>query len=301
MTHPCAIIAHASHRAAVTDRRRFLKFTGAALAAGAITPRILRALEVHAESDRIERLGIQLYTVRGEMEKNVERTLTRIAQIGYREVEFAGYFGRSPQQIRAALDAAGLEAPSAHIGIEDVRSPSWPATLEAARVMGHRYLIVAWLEKSDRVSQDSYKAIADSLVAGSALAAESGITLGYHNHNFEFTPLDGKTGLQLLLERTAHTSIVFELDLYWMTSAGQDPLAWFDAWPGRFPLVHVKDSGPPPKYEMHDVGAGTIDWKRIFRKSREAGIKHYFVEHDEPGDAFASAAASYSYLSRLTW
>ena len=149
----------------MTHRRRFLQLTGAALAAGALPARLLRAFEAHSAADHIDRLGIQLYTVRDEMKKNVEQTLAHIAKIGYREVEFAGYFGRSPQQIRAALDASGLTAPSAHIGIDDVRSPDWPRTLDAARVMGHRYLMVAWLENADRVSQDSYKAIADSLIA----------------------------------------------------------------------------------------------------------------------------------------
>jgi len=284
----------------VPDRRRFLQITGAAIAASA-APRALRALPPWLTADRIDRVGIQLYTVRGAMEKNVESTLARVAKIGYREVEFAGYFGRTPAQIRAALDANGLEAPSAHIAIADVRSPDWTRTLEGARTMGHRYLIVAWLDQNDRVSRDSYRAIADALLAGGAKAAEFGITLGYHNHNFEFTPLDGKTGLEVMLDRTAGSTVVFEMDLYWIISAGQDPVAWFERFPGRFPLVHVKDSAGPPKYEMRDVGAGTIDWKRILSHHAQAGIKYYFVEHDDPPDPFASAAASYAYLERLTF
>ena len=252
-------------------------------------------------ADRIERIGIQLYTVRGEMQKNVEATLARIARIGYREVEFAGYFGRTPAQIRGALDANGLSAPSSHIALADVRSPDFARTLEGARTMGHRYLIVAWLDDSDRASQDSYTALADTLIAASPKAAEFGITLGYHNHNFEFAPLGGKTGLEVMLERSANTPVVFEMDLYWITDAGQDPIAWFSRFPGRFPLVHVKDSAGPPKNAMRDVGAGTIDWKAIFGHHAEAGIKYYFVEHDDPPDPFASAAASYAYLSHLTF
>jgi sugar phosphate isomerase/epimerase len=165
--------------------------------------------------------------------------------------------------------------------------------------MGMSYLIVASLDDADRVSQDSYRAAADTLITASRAAAAAGITLGYHNHNYEFEPLDGKTGLEVMLARTAGTSVVFEMDIYWITSAGQDPLAWFEKWPGRFPLVHVKDAGPAPKYVMHDVGAGVIDWKKVFKMSKEAGIKHYFVEHDDPGDAYKSIAASYAYLKHL--
>ena len=279
------------------DRREFLRLTGATIAASAFAPRTLRAVA----AERLDRIGIQLYTVRHEMEKNVDATLARVAQIGYREVEFAGYFKRTPAQIRAALDTTGLSAPSAHIGIADVRSPDWPRTLEGARTMGHKYLIVAWLDDKDRVSQDSYNAIADALIAGSAKAAEYGITLGYHNHNFEFAPLDGKNGLEVMLERTAGSTVVFEMDLYWITDTGQDPIAWFNRFPGRFPLVHVKDSAGPPKNEMRDVGAGTIDWRAIFRHHEQAGIKHYFVEHDEPKDPFDSARMSFAYLSHLTF
>ncbi len=281
----------------MTGRREFLRRAGAALAASAVAPRLLSALD--ARAGHIERIGLQLYTVRDEMQKDVDRTLARVASIGYKEVEFAGYFGRTPKQIRAALDTNGLVAPSAHISIGDVRSPDWPRTIEGAHTMGMSYLIVASLDDADRVSQDSYRAAADTLIGASPAAAAAGITMGYHNHNYEFTPLNGKSGLAVMLERTAGSSVVFEMDIYWITSAGQDPLAWFAAWPGRFPLVHVKDAGPAPKYVMHDVGAGTIDWKKIFKMSKQAGITHYFVEHDDPGDAYTSIAASYAYLKQL--
>jgi sugar phosphate isomerase/epimerase len=285
----------------VTDRRDFLRRVGAGLAAGAIAPRLLDVGDARPAAERIKRIGLQLYTVRDEMAKDVDRTLARVAAIGYKEVEFAGYFARTPQQIRTALDANGLSAPSSHIDIATVRAADWPRTLERARTMGMSYLIVASLDDDDRVSQQSYRAAADTLIGASRAAAAAGITLGYHNHNYEFEPLGGKTGLEIMLARTAGSSVVFEMDIYWITSAGQDPLAWFAGWPGRFPLVHVKDAGPAPKYEMHDVGAGVIDWKHVFKMGKQAGIKYYFVEHDEPGDAFKSAAASYAYLKRLSF
>ena len=285
----------------MTDRRRFLELTGAALAAGAAAPGLLRALGEREGAARIGRIGLELYTVRSEMEKNVEHTLARVAQIGYKEVEFAGYFGRTPAQVRAALAANGLAAPAVHIGLDDIRPPTLQRTLDSAHTIGHRWVVVAWIDEKDRKSQDDYKAIADTMIAASVEAAKAGVAIGYHNHDFEFTLFNGTTGLATLVERTANTAVAIEMDLYWAIMSGQDPLAWFAKYPGRFPLVHVKDSAGPPKHVMTDVGAGTVDWKKIFAKHQQAGIKHYFVEHDEPGDAFASAAASYAYLKRLTF
>ena len=288
----------------MTDRRQFLRGAGVALAAGIAVPRLLHAFDRNAGAppvDRIKRIGLELYTVRDAMEKNVERTLARVAQIGYKEVEFAGYFERTPAQVRHALKANGLAAPSTHIGLGDIRAPNLQRTLDSAHKIGHQWIIVAWIDDKDRQSQDDYKAIADSMIAASIEGAKAGVSVGYHNHDFEFVTFDGKTGLEVMLDRTAQTAVAIEMDLYWAIMAGQDPLAWFAKYPGRFPLVHVKDSAGAPKHEMRDVGAGSIDWKNIFAHREQAGIKHYFVEHDEPGDAFASAAASYKYLHALTF
>ena len=131
-------------------------------------------------------------------------------------------------------------------------------------------------------------------------ARAAGIRFAYHNHDFEFARLEGRwLPYDALLERCDPRHVAFEMDLYWITKGGQDPLAYFARWPGRFPMVHVKDSMGPPDNKMADVGAGKIDWKRIFSKEQQAGIKHFFVEHDQPADAFASIRASCEYLKRL--
>jgi sugar phosphate isomerase/epimerase len=105
----------------------------------------------------------------------------------------------------------------------------------------------------------------------------------------------------VLLDRTDPDDVGFEMDLYWITKAGHDPVAYFDRYPGRFPTVHVKDSAGPPANRITDVGSGTIDFKRIFARRKQAGIRHAFVEHDHPTDAFASIKASHDYLARLTF
>ncbi len=284
------------------ERRAFVRSAvagalGAAALPGALAAAAEGAAMTAKSSGRIAKLGVQLYTVRGLMHESVEKTLVDVAAAGYREVEFAGYFQRTPKQVRAALKAAGLEAPSTHVGIEQVRN-ELPRLLDDAKVMGHRYIVVPWLDQRDR-TPDGYRALADDLNRAGEAADRVGIRIGYHNHDFEFTLLNGERPFDLLLQRTAKDLVSFELDLFWITKAGGDPLAYFRGHPGRFALVHVKDMTAAPEQAMVDVGAGSIDWKAIFARRGEAGIRHFFVEHDGPADALASIRASAAYLRAL--
>src|SRR5213083_2954245 len=247
------------------ERRDFVRTLGAAALGQVLQPRAPSPYPV-APLHKLDRIGLQLYTVRHAMEKDVEGTIARVAATGYREVEFAGYFGKSARDVRALLDKNGLSSPSSHISLAP---DQWRAALDAAPVIGHRYLVLAWLQ------------------------------FAYHNHDFEFAPLDGKLPYDVLLAETDPTLVQLEVDLYWITKGGQDPLAYFARWPGRFPMVHVKDSAGPPDHRMMAVGAGKIDFQKIFAQSDQAGIKHYFVEHDDAADAFASIRASCEYLKRL--
>jgi sugar phosphate isomerase/epimerase len=257
------------------SRRGFL----ATLAGGASW---LVAGPTTARAGRLAPIGLQLYTVRTLLERDFEGTLAGAADIGYREV---------------ALGRAGLAAPSAHVPIEAVRD-DLPRVLDGARLMGHRHVVVAWLPEPQR-TLDGYRAAADLFNRAGEQASAAGIGLAYHNHAFEFARLDGRLPYDILLERCDRRHVAFEMDLYWITRGGQDPLAYFARWPGRFPLVHVKDSSGPPEHRMVDVGDGRIPWSAIFARREQAGIRHVFVEHDEPADPMASARRSYEYLRRL--
>ncbi|HYR98173.1 MAG TPA: sugar phosphate isomerase/epimerase, partial [Gemmatimonadales bacterium] len=175
----------------------------------------------------------------------------------------------------------------------------WRAALDAAPVIGHRYLVLAWIPAEERHTLDDYKRWAERLNRAGTEAKAAGLQFAYHNHDFEFAPLDGKLPYDVLLAETDPKLVQLEVDLYWITKGGQDPLAYFARWPGRFPMVHVKDSAGPPDHRMVAVGAGKIDFKKIFAQSDQAGIKHYFVEHDDPADPFASIRASCEYLKQL--
>lgn len=248
-----------------------------------------------AESGRLGAIGVQLYTVRTLLERNFHGTLAALARIGFREVEFAGYHGRSPRAVRAALDRAGLVAPSGHVPFEAARD-DLPMTLDAAEAMGHRYVVVPWIPEEQRRTLDGYRAAADVFNRVGERCLLAGVRLAYHNHAFEFDPIEGRLPYDVLLERCDPRYVLFEMDLYWITAGGQDPLDYFERWPGRFRLVHMKDSTGPPAHRMVAVGAGRIPWKAILARREQAGIRHCFVEHDEPPDPLASVRQSYEYL-----
>lgn len=242
-------------------------------------------------------------------------TLDALAAIGYDEVEFAGYFGHPPAKIREWLDGAGVAAPAAHVGMEELAGDRLASSLEAAAVLGHRWLVLPWIPAQMRTA-DGYRAVADTLNSAGAAARDAGVRIAYHNHDFEFEPLgqpfepqgqpsqrqsqpsqpQGRTGYDLLLERLDPSLVDMEIDFHWSTAAGAafEPLV--ANHPGRFALCHLKDMDAQGR--MADVGAGTIDWAALFALSEEAGLRHYFVEHDNPADPLASARASYRYLSQ---
>ncbi len=244
-------------------------------------------------------IGIQLYTVRDAMAADFEGTLERLARMGYDEVEFAGYFGRSPARVRIILDGLGLDAPAAHVPLEALRD-DLEITLDTAAAVGHSWVVCPWIGPEER-SSDGYLHLADVLNRAGEAAREVGLRVAYHNHEFELEPLGGVDTLpfELLLQRTDPALVDFELDLFWVARAGHDPVDWFRHHPGRFPLVHVKDMDGSPERRMVDPGRGVIDFPAIVARREQAGIRHWFVEHDQPEDPFGTARAGLEYLRGL--
>jgi len=242
-------------------------------------------------------LGVQLYTVRRELERDFERTLERIASMGYAEVEFAGYFDSHARAVASSLRQAGLDAPSGHFPLESL--DNWDETLEFASEVGHRYVVIPWVPPERRAGSRAYRELARAFNEAGARARRSGIRLAYHNQEYDFTPADGALPFDLLLAETDPELVEFQLDVYWMVKGGQDPLHYLRGRPGRFPMLHLKDSSGAPEHRMMEVGSGTIDWPAILNRGSEAGVRHLFVEHDEPASAFASVEESFRYLQSL--
>lgn len=276
------------------NRREFLQSTGAVVA----TSRLNRLTGLIPRCEKLDRIGVQLYTLRKEMERDFEGTLRRVAGIGFNEVEFAGYFNHPPHQVHELLEDLKLGSPSAHMPYESLET-NWQEILDQAKAIGHEYVLIAWTPAEERKTLDDWKRIAAKFNRAAEAARRSGLKFGYHNHDFEFTPVEGKVPFDVLLAETDRDLVRIEMDLYWITLAGGDPLAYFQQYPGRFPMVHVKDLKKGPPKQMVDVGAGDIEFKGIFQRHEQAGIQHYFVEHDEPADPWASVEASYRYLKGL--
>jgi sugar phosphate isomerase/epimerase len=286
-------------------RRGFL----GSVAAGAAAMRGSFSELLAAQGTRqLRALGLQLYTVRNEMTKDVERTLAEVAAAGYKEVEFAGYFDKSPNEIKAILSRTGLTAPSTHIPYATITS-GWQKALDDSATIGHRWIVIPWLDDATRQQPDVWKKVADNLNLAGAATKKAGLELAYHNHNFEFVPANGKMPFDYLLEQCQKDLVKIEMDLCWTVAAGQDPIAYFKKHPGRITMVHVKDLKKIPASadvgtgpvipDITDVGAGLIDWKKILGAAYDAKVEHYFVEHDAPADPFASIRASSKYLAAL--
>jgi len=275
------------------ERREFLTTAGA-ITLGTMLPPACRT----AHGAKLGKIGIQLYTVRDQMKADFEGTLARIAQIGYKEVEFAGYFDRAPADVRSILERNGLTAPATHMMSDN--PDGWKKAVDLAKAVGHDYLVAPWIPEEKRKTLDGWKRVAEEFNRVGQTARDAGIQFAYHNHDFEFVPkMEGRIPFDVLLENTDPKLVQLEIDLYWITKGGEDPLAYFARWPGRVPLVHVKDSMGGPEHKMVDVGQGKIEWRRIFAKREQAGIKHFFVEHDQPPQPFDDITTSYTYLKNL--
>jgi sugar phosphate isomerase/epimerase len=295
----------------IMSRRAFMQTSLVAAAASAVPGRA-------AAQRTLGPIGLQLYSVRDLMKADVPGTLAKVAAIGFKEVEFAGLFGQNPKDVRAVLDKNGLTAPASHVDMNTVDT-KLPETIETAKILGHQFLIVPYVGEEERKQPDIWKRMADLFNRAGAQTQKAGIQLAYHQHSFEFVPsptIGGKLPYDYLLENTDPALVKMELDICWTIAAEQDPVAYFKKFPGRFPLVHVKDwlkngkpgapyagaLGPDTKFtgEMANVGQGSIDWKRVCAASDAAGVKHYIVEHDNP-KSIDDLAASYQYLRKLTF
>ncbi len=286
------------------DRRSFVKIAAGA-AAGSMFglscskpgPAGPAALAAEAAALRsLDKIGVQLYTVRSLMAQDFSGTLEAVAAAGYETVEFAGYFDHSPEEVRDLLGRLGLAAPAAHISLDALRE-DLAGIIAMAQTVGHRYLIAPWLNPEQRASIDEYRKHAAFFNEIGTACNDAGLRFGWHNHDFEFAPIDGTVPFDVLLDETDPELVDFEMDLFWTVKGGSDPLAYFERNPGRFALCHVKDMAADGA--MVDVGAGEIDFKAIFARSEQAGLEHYFVEHDTPADPLASIKASYDHLAAL--
>jgi len=310
------------------NRRRFLGAaigTGAAAAtAGAWTP---TASAQGGGGGRRNvpnnRIGIQLYSLRRLMPENDRRAVRNmfnwLGRAGYTEVEMAGYYGFTAQQVRTWIDDAGLRAVSGHDGLNlDVPDGQWEsayqATLQGAKTLGQQFTGVAWHPGPHTVER--YKFLADRFNKAARMASRAGLQFFYHNHDFEFSNKqpDGTPLYDILLNETDANLVKFELDLYWIVVGGESPVDYLARDPARWPLYHVKDKTwkdrPENENNWEDVGPGSIDFPDIFAAGQGRRVdKHFIIEHDwpqlshpnDPQAEYKTAQTGLDYLRNVRW
>lgn len=286
-------------------RRDFLRTTALGATAAALSSQLPESFFANPYGKPI---GLQLYTLRDQLEKDVAGTIQRIAQIGYKDVEIYSLYGKSAAEFGKILKDNGITASSGHHMLKDLKT-NWDKHIDDAKTLGLKYMVNAILQEDERKSFDDYKQLVDVFNKAGEATQKAGIQFCYHNHNFEFTKYGDTTAYDYLLKSVDPKLVKFEMDCFWVTHAGADPVAYFKKYPGRFPLLHIKDmkDKPAPTQELDPkmglfapVGQGTIDWKRIFAAARQGGMQHYYVEQDyceQP--PLEAVKASYDYLSKL--
>ena len=255
-------------------------------------------------------IGLQLYTLRDDLQGDMLGTLKQVAAIGIKEVELYDLYGKTAAEFAKILRDDGLSAPSGHYMTRHLHG-NWEKEIEDAKTIGMKYMVNAILDPEERKSFDDWKRLAELFNKAGEQTQKAGIQYCYHNHNFEFQKFGNTTAYDYLLHALDPKLVKFEMDCFWVTHAGQDPVAYFKKYPGRFPLLHIKDmkDHPAPTVEKDDtmgmfapVGHGTIDWKRIFAAAPTAGMKHFFIEQDwceQP--PLEAVKMSYTYLHGVMW
>ncbi len=255
-------------------------------------------------------LALQLYTVREAVSKDLAGTLDRLAGLGYKRLEIYGYngafFGKTAKEFKSLLDKAGITVISSHhtTGLamkgKGTLTDGWDKAIEDIHELGAQYMVCAYLFPQER-SEEHYKALPELLEKSGKATKAAGIQFAYHNHDFEFEKLGDSTAFDFIASKTPADLVKLELDLYWVSKAGVDPISLFEKYPGRFPLWHVKDMEAGTK-NITEVGNGIIDFDRIFAARKTAGLKHWFVEQDtSKRDMFESIKISRDNLAKKNY
>ena len=301
------------------NRRKFLQSTGTLVLGGiALSGKASSFLSNMAQRP----VGLQLFTFFGIIDEDVKGTLTKIAAVGYKEMESAfskkgGYYGMKPKEFKALVNDLGMSWKSHHVLGAPFKLPkgykmplgadgkpmvippmmnlrdNMQQLVDEAAEGGIQYLVCA---NAPTGTLEEIKSSIEILNKTGEAAKKAGLQFAYHNHDMEFKAIDGQVPYHLLLTETDAKYVKMELDLAWAVKGGHDPVQLFKDHPGRFPLWHVKDLDASHT-NILPAGSGTIDFKRIFAASSSAGMQHFFVEHDNPKDAFASIKSSYEYIT----
>ncbi|HKJ81887.1 MAG TPA: sugar phosphate isomerase/epimerase [Ignavibacteriaceae bacterium] len=279
------------------SRREFIRISAAG-AAGALLLGPMKSFANPVDSKSFG-VGLQLYSIRDAMTADVAGSLKKVSDLGYKNIEMASYangkfYDMAPKEFRKLVEDLGMKIVSSHTSVESegITTASAQKMADAHAEVGVKYCVQPWIEEKDRNVETYKRMIADWNKVGQIMK-NVGIQFGYHNHNFEFLPTNGMVPYyDIFMKEMDPDLITMELDCFWAVKAGQDPVEMFNKYPGRFQLLHFKDMAAKvvkpfytvDKDDITSVGAGLIDWKRIYNARKKAGMKYFFVEDDNQGN-----------------
>ncbi len=286
----------------MTTRRKFLAQAGLASAGLLVAPQLLNAAATG-------KVGIQLYSLRELLPKDVKGVMAKVAQAGFKEIETfgydkkTGYWGLTPKEFSQLLKSHGLTSPSGHYGLDSFFRDNSRADLdtyiEVAHATGQEYIIVPSLNESLIKIKDDFVRVGQKMNELAKIVGKEGLKIGYHNHNFEWHQVEGTTFYDTLLAETDPKLVHMEMDIYWVVRAGHDPIEILKKHKGRFKFAHVKDSNKSNPEENEQIGKGGIDFKSIVPVAKAAGITHFMMEQENlSANPYASLAGSASYMKR---
>ena len=313
------------------NRRDFLQTLSAATLGGFV---------VQAQpSSRLERIGLGLFTIPTLLDQDFAGALKLISKIGYKELEFygpypfsvpvaherwknvsqslgfkgSGWFGLTVPQVRQLMNRYGLTSPSMHTDLGTLRE-RMSQLADAAHVMGQRYVTLPAIPEAERPNLDAYKRLADEFNQIGANAAKAGVTFMYHNHGYGLVEMEGQIPFRVLVERTDPKLVALQMDIYWTTCGGADPIAYLQEYAGRFHALHIKDMAKRVRFAgdggdskqwielfpfISDAGSGVLDLPGILSAAKRSGAQHFFVERDRAPKAEGTLRRSYQYLAGL--
>lgn len=277
----------------MNTRRNFLKASGAFAMGSLLLPQLANAGKVTKR-----KVGLQLYTVRKEMLEDARGTLQQVAKMGYKEIESAksekgNYYGLQPKEIKKITQDLGMRLISGHVRIDN----DWQKSVDAAAEAGQPYLICSSMS-DDAATIENYQRNADEFSKAAEDCKKVNIVFGYHNHESEFEKVNGQVLYDILLDRTDPHLVKMELDIGWVIASGKDPVKYFNKYPDRFPLWHLKDMDKVKK-QSTEFGKGMVNIAEMFKNETKLGMKHFFVEQEEYTSApMESLKYNYDYLKK---
>ncbi len=313
----------------MSSRRTFIKTSAVTLAGVAVSGSLFAEV-----SKKTKKVGIQLFTIPALVAADFKGTLTKLADIGYKEIEFFGpyefsaketierwnqlaptlgitknaFYGYQPTDVKKILKDLGLSAPSVHLDLQTMRTNMQPA-MDGLSALGTKYVAIPAITNPE--DRSDFNKLADELNKFGQEISKFGMTLVYHNHGYEHTPKEGKTLMDTLLTQTDAKKVKFELDIFWMTAAGASPIEYLNKYPGRFKLLHLKDASEPIRFsgdggspdqwislfgKMADPGSGVLDVAGIIEAAKRSGADHFYLERDLTPDPETTLSNSFAYL-----